>query len=820
MKAKSIYPTALLLKTLLLAGFIIITVMSGIAQTTRYRIGGGDFDVKIGEYWSLSSGGGAIGGTIVWAANDIMIINSSSGASPIGLLFPSTSEIAKIDISGGITVNIGRSDISAVIKLSGSTPIVLASGNNVKLNNSDITINITPASGTSSASIAGSIITGGGTNTGLVIGPKATLNTTSTIRGSSTTSSISSITISGTLNTTNYINSATFQIENGGKFKTSYMATVSPYSDGWWYSTTAPSSGYILGTVEYSRTSAQNISAPFTYDTVIFSGNGSTKTIMPLNNMSCTGTLTINSGVSVVVSAASSLKVDGTLTNSNGISGLVLKSGLYTYIDDFDNEITTLRTASLMHNTNSISATVERYIGNLSGENDQRWHFLSSPVTYQEIWPEFAPDPVDVPWGEYNPDAPYNWDFYYYNPNALTASQLYWVNLRKPDGSYNDGEDMLSGSLAGYGEAVPTFRSGRGYLVAYAPDWYPDNGSPVTHFFKGTLHNGSLNVPVVSMTGNTYNLIGNPYPSAIDWKATEGWTRTSLEQNDDGYDYWIYNDVAGTYGAFNSSGTSGTNGVTRFIAPGQGFFVKARSSNDISMTNSVRIINTQPWLKNINTNDNSIVLKIKSCANTYSDEMIVDFNEDYTGGGTEKFWSFYTEAPELYSVKDGNNYSIDRYNALTDEMKVNIAAKTGVTATYTITATNIADFTLRDKVYLLDKKTGVKTNLKQTPSYSFAGTPDDDRNRFQLIFGSSVGVEEETAGDITIYASENIIYVRNDKANEPYNVMVSNMLGQIITRTKLAGNTLNQIELNSVPGIYVVTVYSEGNLFSKKVVVK
>jgi hypothetical protein len=321
------------------------------------------------------------------------------------------------------------------------------------------------------------------------------------------------------------------------------------------------------------------------------------------------------------------------------------------------------------------------------------------------------------------------------------------------------------------------------------------------------------------MIGNTFNLLGNPYPSSIDWMSGS-WDRSSLEINGDGYDYWIYNDGAGNYGSFNSYTGIGTNGAGQYIASGQAFFVKASTSGDVLMNDEIRVNSTQPWLKNTDTTNNFVQLKITSSANTYSDEMIVDFNEDYTGGGTEKFWSFYTEAPELYSVKDGNNYSIDRYNSLADDMKINIAAKTGVAATYTITATNIADFTLRDKVYLLDMKTGVKTNLKQTPSYSFAGTPDDDRNRFQLIFGTSIGTDEETASDFTIYASDNIIYIRNDKANEPYTVMVSNMLGQIITRTQLAGNTLNQIELKRVPGVYVVTVYSEGKLYSRKVVVK
>jgi hypothetical protein len=198
--------------------------------------------------------------------------------------------------------------------------------------------------------------------------------------------------------------------------------------------------------------------------------------------------------------------------------------------------------------------------------------------------------------------------------------------------------------------------------------------------------------------------------------------------------------------------------------------------------------------------------------------MIIDFNAEFTSAGSSKFWSFYAEAPELYSVKDGNNYSIDRYNSLPDNMKVNIAAKTGVSAAYTITATNIADFTLRDKVYLLDLKTGVNTNLKQTPSYSFTGTPEDDRNRFQLIFGTSTGTEEETASNFTIYAYENTIYIRNGKASEPYTVMVSNMLGQILTRTKLSGNDLNKVQMNQTPGVYVVTVISEGTAYSKKVV--
>ncbi len=522
-------------------------------------------------------------------------------------------------------------------------------------------------------------------------------------------------------------------------------------------------------------------------------------------SMQIGGNLDIGPDASLTISPISTATIIGDLINGNGIDGLKIQSS----IDG---------TGSLVSTTPDINATVERYI-----EIDQKWHFLSPPVASQEIWPQFAPDPgSDLSWGAYNEATPYNWDFYYYNPNALVASQLYWVNLRKDEtGAYNDGADMTSNSNAGYGSATqlspPKFRTGRGYLVAYTTDWTID--SPTTHTFAGVLNSGNVDVPIYYNSGNTYNLVGNPYPCSIDWTNDGGWVRTCLGPPEN-QDFWIYNDASGNYGAFSIATKTGTNGVSQNIASGQAFFVKAASSGTLTMTDALKKHSTQVWLKNTNADNTLIHLDLTCSANTYKDEMIVQFDPSFTGGGTQKFNSFYAEAPELYSVKDGNNYSIDRYNTLTDDMKVNIATKTGVAANYTIKVTNIADFTLRDKVYLLDLKTGVKTNLKQTPSYTFAGTPDDDRNRFQLIFGTSIGYEEETSSDITIYASENIIYIRNDKANEPYTVMVSNMLGQIITRTKLAGNTLNQIELNSVPGIYVVTVYSEGSLFSRKVVVK
>jgi hypothetical protein len=239
------------------------------------------------------------------------------------------------------------------------------------------------------------------------------------------------------------------------------------------------------------------------------------------------------------------------------------------------------------------------------------------------------------------------------------------------------------------------------------------------------------------------------------------------------------------------------------------------------MTNAIRAHSGQTWLKSTNSNTADFLkLKLSTTATTYSDEMVVSFDPSFTGGGTDKFWSFYSEAPALYSFKDGRNLCIDRYSSIDEDLEINVNAKIGVSGTYTITASNISDFTLSSKVLLLDKKTNITTDLKQTSSYAFNGDISDAQNRFLLLIGSPLGIIDPIKNSFNIYNLENVIYVQNDKINESYFVTVSNMLGQTLVRTDFTGNSLNRIEMQSVPGVYVVNVVSNGKTYSQKVVIR
>ena len=82
-----------------------------------------------------------------------------------------------------------------------------------------------------------------------------------------------------------------------------------------------------------------------------------------------------------------------------------------------------------------------------------------------------------------------------------------------------------------------------------------------TKEFKGNLNNGLVNYPItmtdteerelVELKG--FNLVGNPYPSSIDWQASSGWDRSTLEESAGGNDMWVWNPTAKNYGVFNSA---------------------------------------------------------------------------------------------------------------------------------------------------------------------------------------------------------------------------------------------------------------------------
>ena len=325
--------------------------------------------------------------------------------------------------------------------------------------------------------------------------------------------------------------------------------------------------------------------------------------------------------------------------------------------------------------------------------------------------------------------------------------------------------------------------------------------------FTGPLNTGiqSNNTLTRSGTGVDWgwNLIGNPYPSYIDWLSSG-----MLKENVNNATYFHVDKY--TWAAYN--GGVGTISATQYIAPGQGFFVQVTdgfSTGSLSMDNTVRVHNAAPFYKN--SVNNLVRLKLSGSDNI--DEAIVRFLTDASAtfdGNYDAYKLFGDDAnaAQIYTVS-GDKLAI---NALPQTDAVQVGVRVGASGTYTIAATEINEM---PAVSLEDTQTGIFTDLTKS-SYTFNGTTGDSELRFALHFGT-LSVNETENAVSGIYANHGILYV-DLKDNAKSEILVYTVTGQIVAKVPATQGS-NKISLVNT-GNYIVKVISDRSTMVKKVFIK
>lgn len=148
---------------------------------------------------------------------------------------------------------------------------------------------------------------------------------------------------------------------------------------------------------------------------------------------------------------------------------------------------------------------------------------------------------------------------------------------------------------------------GRGYIIR-APNNFPmessgDQPQIDNVVFTGQPNNGMITIPIDN-SGDGWNLIGNPYPSALDIE--EFYRNPNNQSILDGTIYlWTHNTeiaLSGTsynysksdYASYNMTGGTGTTGGNVStpegkVASGQSFFIKGLASGNAEFNNSMRV---------------------------------------------------------------------------------------------------------------------------------------------------------------------------------------------------------------------------------------
>ncbi len=347
--------------------------------------------------------------------------------------------------------------------------------------------------------------------------------------------------------------------------------------------------------------------------------------------------------------------------------------------------------------------------------------------------------------------------------------------------------------------------NGEGYSI------WADNAI-ATATFNGSLNYGAITVPVLLNTGlyggGGFNLLGNPYPSAIDLDVL-------YSINTQSSSFYTWNQANGQYSTYNAQTQIGQLGATNIIPANQGFFVNVVAAGNYTFMDAYRTHSTTPLVKSTPAN----ILRLKVQGNNLGDEAVITFNSNATNHYDFKFDSRKLmgsgDAPQMYTVANGEKLSINSLSELIPNTSVSVPMnlEVGADGNYMITASELNSFTVNTTVYLIDSKTNQTINMSQNPVYSFTANTGDNANRFTVLFAAASGINSNNADNLVIFSHNNDVFVTN-KGNETIReIQITNALGQQIVKT----GTESRISLNVEIGYYFVKVITSGKTYTQKV---
>ena len=407
---------------------------------------------------------------------------------------------------------------------------------------------------------------------------------------------------------------------------------------------------------------------------------------------------------------------------------------------------------------------------------------------------------------------------------------------------------------------------GRGYAATHTQIGFIA-GASYQYNFIGALNTGDYSFPLAYNASNTnhWNLVGNPYPSAIDtdllfagntsinnvvylWSQYRAPLNTNpgnevlnFNQND----YLIIN---GTMATGNGSDLNGDNVIDgldvpeRKIPSGQSFFVSSLSSNPILFNNSMRVSGdneNNEFYRNSSSSttpntDNKLWINLSSDNGVYGQTGI-----GYIDGATNGFDGMsydakrnesYTNAASIYSLIDGitdtkfviQGKSID---ALSEQETIKLGFSTNVTSPtiYSIKALKFeGSFLDNNPIYIKDNLLNTVQNLKNA-DYNFTSETGEFNGRFEIVFTpSALSIDDNLvdANDLTITELPNgKVQFNVGKQLMIFNVEVLDILGRQIYN--LQGSNSNEVYdlsiLSNTTYVAKVTL-SNGQVISKKAV--
>ncbi len=379
-------------------------------------------------------------------------------------------------------------------------------------------------------------------------------------------------------------------------------------------------------------------------------------------------------------------------------------------------------------------------------------------------------------------------------------------------------------------DASTVLNSGTGYRTAST------DGSALT--FTGTvLTTDVLNVPISdAAAGLAWNLIGNPYASYIDFSDFFAVNQSEFDSGSAYQAIYGYDGDASNGWTVWNQATIIDNAVTELIAPGQAFFVKAKTGGGlVDFTTSMRRTGSSDDFilgrssEAINIALSKIVLT-SSTNDAYTNIYFLDgttrgldhgFDAGaYRGAGGE--FSIFTH---LIEDNEGLDIAIQSlpYNDFNDVV-VPVGIKAIANETLTISLSDLSTIPSTVNVYLEDTQLNTLT-LLNNDVYAFTPTQDlTGVGRFFLRYTADTLSEVSTELEHILIYQNTVTDQVIIKGQVPSNskAILYDIHGRIVIDERLDAtsmiNTLNVDQMST--GVYIITVSDGSYTKTQKLIIK
>ncbi len=466
----------------------------------------------------------------------------------------------------------------------------------------------------------------------------------------------------------------------------------------------------------------------------------------------------------------------------------------------------------IIKNTNAIVTGSIEKIEKSSPRNDPK------DITYWSSSVEG--DQVDVVFAGVRPNR-----IFYYDQSKFVSDETYWDVWVKAEGTMEIGKGYAAEGLVGEsGEHVLSF-SGR-----------PNYGTISTSVMQFNNDEGSN-----ENLDNDFNLIGNPYPSAID---IEKFLDTNGEAKGNGViDGTVYLWTHGTpisdagyyapsdYVTYNLMGPVSIEEdvvVANNIGSGQGFFVRAKKPDKVVFDPSMILMGANDQFfkgaKNKGSVEkNRLWINLKGSDNSFK-QILIGFDEnasDQMDSGYDALYLSGNQPIAFYSVLDDKKLAIQGLGPFDDQKVVDLgfdAEKEGLEMKIELSR---KEGLLRGQDILLrDNANEMVHDLNSSPYIFKYDGKGSFKQRFSLLFNSTVlGLDEDIVDkDVKIYIQDQNLIIEGENLIE--HIKVYDALGRLVIKEKThsANNELN-LDRIQMGGFFIVElVDNEGKTFSRKMI--